>query len=619
MSMRKLNASHRANGRWMLRYLASQWRLLGTGSVAMAMRAGILALVPWPLKFIIDSVIYTKPLPPALNTLLPDAAQHRIALLGVLCLLTLGLGLADALLDYAGSRLFLDAGQRLVFALRHDLFAHLQRLSLSFHHRHRGGDLMSRLSGDVQKLQDLITAVGGDLIQHILVMTGIAVIMLSVDWRFALVVLSSVPVLFGVIQIYTRLLRQALRRVRHFEGDLWSMAQEVLGGVQLVQAYGRERHEERRFAAGARKIFRAGSDANDLQAQFSPAMTITVSAATGIIAWYGAIHVLDGRITAGEMLVFLAYFRALTSPTRRIAKTARIVGRASVAVERIADYLFEAPSVAEPPLALVPRDCEGRIEFENVSFGYTPGPDILRAISFRLEPGKTVALVGATGAGKSTVAGLISRFYDPVRGRVLLDGRDLCGLSLAFVRRQVALVLQEPVIFRASVWENICYGLEGTGRDDAVAAARAVGVDDVIGRLPDGYDTVISERGKSLSGGQRQCISIARAMLSRAPVVVLDEPSSNLDALTECRLMEAIKRLTADRAALVIAHRLKTVIEADEILVLDKGRIVQRGSHAQLLNEAGLYKGLWASLAGGMAPPEGDNILPAPQGRIRTA
>jgi ATP-binding cassette subfamily B protein len=243
----------------------------------------------------------------------------------------------------------------------------------------------------------------------------------------------------------------------------------------------------------------------------------------------------------------------------------------------------------------------GRVEFEHVSFGYIPGRNILHDISFCLEPGKSIALVGPTGAGKSTIAGLISRFYDPVRGRVLLDGRDLRGLSLGFVRRQVALVLQEPVIFHASVWENICYGLDGSRREDAIAAAEAVGVDPIIRRLPGGYDCVVSERGQTLSGGQRQCISIARAMLSNAPIVVLDEPSSSLDAMTEHLIMSALTRLTADRASLTIAHRLKTVNGADEILVLDEGRIVQRGQHSQLRREGGVYGSLWASFSEGRA------------------
>lgn len=590
--------------RWLWGYLVPHWRLLGTGSATMALRAGVLALVPWPLKFIIDTVIGTKPLPASLQPLLPDVQAHRLELLAVLCLLTLALGLADAVLDYSGSRLFLEAGQRLVFNLRHDLFAHLQRLSLGFHRRHRGGDLMSRISGDVQKLQDLVTAVGGDLIQSILTMIGISAVMLSVDWRYALVVLGTVPFLFIIIQIYTRLLRRAVRQVRHHEGELWSQTQEVLGGVQLVQAYGRERHEEHRFATVARRIFQAGRDANNIQAQFSPAMTLAVAGATGLIAWFGAVRVLDGRITAGELIVFLAYFRSLTAPTRRIAKIARVIGRASVAIERIGDYLLEQPAVSEPPLALVPSHSAGLVRFENVRFGYGAEGDVLADVSFTLTPGTTVALVGTTGAGKSTIAGLISRFYDPTGGRILLDGHDLRSLSLTYLRRQIALVLQEPVIFHATIWENICYGLEGTGREDAIAAATAIGVDEVIAHLPGGYDCIVSERGQTLSGGQRQCISLARAMLSEAPVVILDEPSSNLDAVTEQRLMSAVKRLTATRTALVIAHRLRSVVDADEILVLDHGRIVQRGSHARMLRDGGLYAQLWRSLAGADDAPE---------------
>ncbi len=583
--------------RWLLKYLKPQWRPLATGTVVMAMRAGVLALVPWPLKYIVDSVLYGGALPASVAGALPDPHLHRLALLGVLCAATVAFGLADAVLDYIGNRQFLDAGQRLVFTLRRDLFSHLQKLSLDFHRRNTGGDLMSRLSGDVQKLQDLVTAVGGDFIQHVLVMAGIAAVMLGVDWRYALVVLAAIPVLFGVIQLYTALLRRAIRHMRTHEGELWSTAQESLASIQLIQAYGRERYEEKRFEGVAEKLLAAGESVNNLQAQFSPALTVAVSAATAVIAGYGALRVINGEITAGEMLVFLAYFRSLTAPTRRIAKTARMVGRASVAMERIEDYLFETPSVVEIARPLTPATCTGRVRFDGVSFGYTPGPAVLHDVSFQLEPGKSVALVGPTGAGKTTIAGLISRLHDPSSGRVLLDGRNMRELSLSFVRRQVAMVLQDPVIFRATVWENICYGLDGSRRADAIAAAEAVGVGNVIRMLPGGYDCTVSERGQTLSGGQRQCVSIARAMLSRAPIVILDEPSSSLDPMTERLLMEAIRRLTAKRSSLTIAHRLKTVIEADEILVLERGCIVQRGRHAKLLNENGIYGELWATFS----------------------
>ena len=265
-------------------------------------------------------------------------------------------------------------------------------------------------------------------------------------------------------------------------------------------------------------------------------------------------------------------------------------------MERIKEYLFEQPSVMDKPGVTAPSACSGELEFAAVGFGYRADHRVLQDLSFQLKPGRTVALVGATGSGKSTIANLILRFYDPLDGQVRLDGHDLRDLPLAFLRRQVALVLQEPTIFQASVWENISYGREGALREDAIRAAREVGVHDIIERIPGGYDYLISERGLTLSGGQRQCISIARAMLCDAPVVILDEPSSSLDASSERRIMDALHRLTANRAALIIAHRLQTVMTADLILVLDQGRIVQRGTHQQLLDEPGTYAKLWEAL-----------------------
>ncbi|HVC62939.1 MAG TPA: ABC transporter ATP-binding protein [Acetobacteraceae bacterium] len=562
----------------------------------MTGRAAVLLLLPWPLKFIIDSVIFQRPLPYWLRGVLPDPVLHRMALLDALSLLMLALGAADALLVFIGNRLFLNAGQRVVFAIRHDLFAHLQRLSLEFHRRHRGGDLMSRLSDDVQRLQDFIAAIGVDLLPHTLTIIGMAAIMLAMDWRYALLALSIAPVLIFIARFYSERLRRALRQVRRHEGDLWGQAQEVIGGVQLVQAYGREDHEDRRFSEQAGKSLDANLNANGVQAQYGPMMNLVIAVATGAIAWYGAASVINRDLTPGELLIFLAYLRGMAAPARQLAKTGRVFGRASVAMERIKEYLFELPSVMDKLGAIVPTACAGQVEFVAVGFGYQPDHRVLRGVSFYLEPGKTVALVGATGSGKSTIANLILRFYDPLDGQVRLDGRDLRDLSLGFLRRQVALVLQEPTTFQASVWENISYGRDGAHREDAIRAAQAVGVHDIIESLPGGYDYVISERGLSLSGGQRQCISIARAMLCDAPVVILDEPSSSLDASTESRIMQALRRLTANRSALIIAHRLPTVMQADLILVLDQGRIVQRGTHRQLRRQPGVYAKLWEAL-----------------------
>lgn len=589
---------------WLRGYLRAEWPALSIGSLVMSGRAVVLLLLPWPLKYILDNVIFDRRLPAWWHVVLPRFAQHGMPLLNLLALAMLGLGIVDALLVYLGNRIFLNAGQRVVFAIRSDLFAHLQRLSLEFHRRHRGGELMSRLSGDVKQLQDFVATLGIDLLPHALTMAGMACVMFLIDWRYALIALSIAPVLFFIARFYTRRLKRAVRKVREYEGTLWGFTQEILAAVQVVQAFSREAHEDDRFGKHAGKSLAASIQANSVQARYGPSMNMVIAIGTGAIVWYGASQVIRGALTPGDLLVFLAYLRGIATPARQLAKAGRVISRAGVALERIGEYRAEAPSVKDPPGAAVPSTRAQRLEFDAVGFGYRSGGAILHDISFVLEAGKTVALVGPTGAGKSTIASLIPRFYDPTEGSVLLDHQDLRTLPLSYLRRQVAMVLQEPALLQASIWENIAYGRVGARREDAISAAREVGVDQLVEQLPEGYDTMVSERGLSLSGGQRQCIALARAMLCDAPIVILDEPSSSLDARTESELMLALSRLASRRAALVIAHRLSTVMNADLILVLDRGRIVQRGSHADLLAAGGLYASLWQALRDDTTSPK---------------
>jgi ATP-binding cassette subfamily B protein len=514
-------------------------------------------------------------------------------LLDALGLGMLTLGLVDALLVYFGNRLLLNAGQRIVAAIRFDLFAHLQRLSLDFHRRNHGGELMERLGGDVRQIQDFIAAIGIDLLPHAMTIVGMAGVMLVIDWRFAIVAISAGPLLVLIARYFSNRMRNAVRQVREQETKLAAKAQEVLDNVQVVQAFAREDYEEARYRDEASKCIAANLKANEIQAKFGPAISLTIAASTGMIAWFGAVTVIRGALSPGELLIFLAYLAAMATPARQLAKTGRVFGRSVIALERIGECRAERATVVDSPAAEEPSACAGHVKMNNIVFGYQPGSPVLRDISFSMEPGTTVALVGQTGSGKSTIAGLIPRFFDPGQGQILVDGRDSKTLPLSFLRRQVALVLQEPLLFQATVWENIAYGRHGAGYAEAVAAARAVGVDDILERLPAGFDTLISEGGKSLSGGQRQCISVARAMLSNAPIVILDEPSSSLDASTEHRLMLALRRLSANRSALIIAHRLATVAHADIILVLDQGRIVERGRHAELLAAGKIYAELW--------------------------
>lgn len=581
--------------RLLLRYFRPHTPAFVAAALAMAARSAAIVVAPWPLKFIIDSVILRRPLPHWVTPYLPDPAHDRFALLNVLGLLTIVLGLVDPFLEYLGTRPVLVAGQRAILELRRDLFTHVQRLSLSFHRRQKTGELLTRFGGDIQTLQEFVSALGNAFFAQLLTIVGITVVMVWTDWRFALVSLSVVPLLLLLSKHYSTRLKRTMRVARRKEGALWGTVQEILASVHLVQAYGRESYEDRRFAGEAGQSLEATLDAGELQLRFGPLVGGLMAISLGIALWYGAGRVLAGSITTGELLVFMAYLRALSTPVRQIAKVAGVVGKATVASERLSDLFAQQPEIRDAPGALTPEQCRGRLEFRDVSYGYGSGEPVLQQISMAIEPGETVAFVGPTGAGKSTLLGLVPRFHDPQQGHVLLDDYDLRKLSLAFVRSQVALVLQESLVFQGTIWENIAYGRPGANRGDAIEAARSVGVHDIIESLPHGYDTMIAERGVTLSGGQRQCISIARAMLRDARIVLLDEPTSGLDAISERRVMQAMRRLSEGRTTLVIAHRLSTVREVDRIFVLIEGRIVEVGPHDALYARGGAYYHLWTA------------------------
>ena len=593
MSLRSVEAGSAFTLRDLRRYLKPHTATIAAAGAAMSLRSVFLLLAPWPIKFIVDNVIFQKPLPHRLASFLPDPLVHRLWLLDVLGLSLLAVGAADAVLAYGGNRLLLKAGQRAIFAVRRDLFAHLQRLSLSFHRRQRIGDLMARLGGDIQSLQDFVVVSGTSVFTHALTVASMAAIMLAIDWRFALVVMSAAPVLLWIARHYRTLLRQAFRRARRKEGELWSKVQEIIANVQVVQAYGQEPHEDNRFSEKAAESLSATLAASSRQTQLEPLVGLVMGVATAAVAWYGATRVLSGRITAGELLVFLAYLRAMAAPVRQFARAAGVFSKASVAAERLGDIFAEKSEIRDlSPSRTLPL-CRGELEFRGVSFAYAAEVPVLCDVSFKVKPGQTVAVVGATGAGKTTLVSLVPRFHDPVHGQVLLDGHDLRDLSLAYVRSQIALVLQQPLVFHGTVWENIAYGRAGANRADAVAAARAAGIDDLIEAMSGRYDTLVGERGGTLSGGQRQCISIARAMLRNAPIVILDEPTTGIDPDAERRILQALRHLTAGRTTLIIAHRLATVVAADVILVLHRGAVIESGTHQQLLVRRGRYFDLW--------------------------
>lgn len=584
----------RGSNLWSLRsYLRPHWQALSMASLTMGLRAMVLLLIPWPLKFIIDSVLFQHPMPGWLPNWYVAPNIQRMGLLDTLAVTMIVLSLCDMALAIAGNRLLLVAGQRAVFELRRDLFAHLQRLSLGYHRSRRSGELASRLNGDIQSLQTLVTTLGTGLFSHLLTLFGMMVIMCAIDWRFALVVLSAGPLLLWLMQRYSMRLRLALRRARNREGELSGLVQEIMAALPLIQAYDRHTLEDARFGRQAEQSLEATLEASDLQNRFAPLVAGGIALATALATWYGTTQVLSGQITTGELLVFLAYLRGMAAPLRQFAKSAGVISKGQVASERLYDIFRESQEIDSTPNAIWPPRSRGEITFADVCFAYHGHKEVLHHINLKIPAGQTIALIGASGAGKSTLAALIPRLHDPSSGHILLDGYELRQLDLEYLRSQVALVLQEPLLLQGSVWENIAYGCEGAMRSEAIAAAQAVGIDDLIMALPLGYESPVGERGAKLSGGQRQCISIARAMLRDAPIVLLDEPTSSLDPFAERRISKALSKLTEGRTTLIIAHRLATIAKADVIIVLDSGCIVEQGSHETLIRQGGTYAALW--------------------------
>jgi ABC-type multidrug transport system fused ATPase/permease subunit len=482
--------------------------------------------------------------------------------------------------------------------LRVALFAHVQGLSLSFHERQRTGDLITRVTADVDKTQALITE---DLMKNLgeaLTLLGMGAIMLWMDWQLALVVLAVVPLLFVLVQRYRVQIRAEARRLRQQEGQVASLAQEALASIKVVQTYGQEEYVTEQFKEETQAALDAGLHVSRLGASFGWLVNVTTALGTALVVVIGAQRVLAGALTPGDLLVFLAYVRDFYSPMRTLSRLFIKLSETWVRLERITEVLAEESGVREEPMAQPAPALVGRLQFEKVNFSYPTRKAVLTDIDFTVEPGQVVALVGPTGAGKSTLVSLVPRLYDPSAGRVLLDGQDIRRFTLASLRSQIATVLQETILFRASVRENIAYGRPGASNAELERAAKLAGADDFIQRLPDGYATLLGERGATLSGGQRQQLAIARALVRNAPLLILDEPTTGLDARAEGEVLAALERLIAGRTTLLITHQLRLVQQADLILVLESGRIVEQGVHAHLIHSGGLYARLYAAQFG---------------------
>lgn len=569
-------------------YLRPYRRTLTLALAAMVGETFTALLAPWPLKFVFDRVLLVHQSHGQAHLRLA-LGQEQWILLAIFSGAAILIAVADAVLSYFDTQLSEVASQKAVYELRRALFDHIQRLSIAFHHapETRLGDLLSRLSGDIGALQSLAAEGVSSIVTNGLLLVFMVGVLAWLDWPMALAAVALTLPMALYARRNTIVMREAMRAARRQEGQVSAMLQESLSSVKLVQAYNREEHESGRLAEVSDLSLSANIRAATLLARLTPSVSLMSAIGYALLIVLGVYRVVSGHLTPGELLVLLSYVRVSQSPIRQLSKLSYSISKAGASLERIGEVLSVEPTVVErpgaEPLAI---DSPAAVSFREVTFGYSADRPVLHEVSLEASPGQLVALVGATGSGKSTLLSLLPRFYDPSSGAVLVNGRDVQEFTLSSLRRNVAVVLQDSLIFRTTVLENIAYGRPDASREEIVAAAETAGVSLIAARLEDGYDTVVSERGASLSGGEKQCIGIARAVLKDAPIVVLDEPTSAMDAHTERLVMNGVARLLAGRTGFIIAHRLATVMKADLVAVLDDGRVVETGNPVALLEDA---------------------------------
>jgi len=591
-----------------------RWPLLGA-SVAMVLDAALTVLRPWPLKVVIDRVISHKPKAsnvPFISQWLDNASLDRMHILYGACAATLTIAISTGLLTYLYTRGLGVVAQKFVADLRGNLFAHMQRLSLRFHDRQRTGDLTTRLTSDVQAIQDVLANGTIILFSNLFLLLGMTSMMLWLNWRFALAALSVSPLLFASVFLYTRRIQIAARAARTSTGLLASLAQETLASIRIVQGLAQEDQQDERFQLQAASGQQASLESVRYQARVAPMVDVLAAGGLVMVMYYGATRVMAGALSTGDVIVFFAYVTNLYSPMKALSKLSYALGKAGVGAERVAEVMYQRSEVTDRENAVEANGFLGRIEFRNLAFEYEHGQPILSEINLTIAPGETVAIVGTTGAGKSTLVSLVPRFYDPTGGVVLLDGNDIRNFRVQSLREQMSLVLQDALLFSGTVRENIAFGHPEATDEEVAGAAVLANAAEFIQRLPQGYDTPIAERGATLSGGQKQRIAIARAILRNAPILILDEPTSGLDAASEQLVIEALGRAASKRTTLVIAHRLASIRFANRIVVMERGQIVEEGSHRELLERNGRYAHLY-SLQVGTSPPTEltpHNILP---------
>ncbi len=579
-----------AYGRKVLRYLRPYWTLaVGSGVISLlAVGAGLLA--PWPMKILVDSVLGHEPLPGVMHWIAPAVASKGSIVLIVVAL-GFAISVAASLLSvsetYVNTRLDLS----MTLDLRSDLFQQAQRLSMAYHDQRRSGMIIYIINSVAGSATSLVLTLL-PFLQNMLMLVGMFWISFRLNWKLALLSLTVVPFLYYSVGYYSTHIRQRLMTVKGMEAESLSIIHEAVSMLRVIVAFGREGYEFGRFRNQGVRANDARLKVTLRQALFSLAVNTTTALGTAAVLGYGAYLVLQGKLTVGELLIVLAYIGSVYKPLEVISGTLGALQDQLINIQMAFDILEKDPDIRDAPGAIPIANAKGRVEFQDVSFHYQGRRETLKHISFDVAPGDAVAIVGPTGAGKSTLVSLLPRFYDTREGRVLLDGIDIKALTLRSLRQQISVVLQEPLLFSASIADNIRYGRLDATLDEVIDAAKAANAHDFIMALPQQYDTSLGERGAQLSGGERQRVAVARAFLKDAPILILDEPTSSIDSRTEAVILEALERLMIGRTTFLVAHRLSTLRRVNHILVVHHGEVVERGTHGELLALDGLYRQL---------------------------
>jgi len=542
---------------------------------------------PWPLQMVVDNVLGSKPLTiPALSEL-PNAL-----LLIVACTSLVVIQAVVGLISMWSNHVSINLGHRMVIDLRDDLYGHLQRLSLVFHSRQRMGDLMYRITADTFAVQTLMLNGVLPVLQAIALLIGMFIIMWNMDSTLTLVSLVVVPALYATIVALDRPIVSAATEMKMTESQVYSLVQWAMGAIRVVQAFGKEEDERLRLLQATQASMRANLRLYNWQTAYSAIVNTVIAGGTALVLYVGAQAVMSSRLTLGQLLVFVSYLATLYGPINTMSQTWAQIQGARIGAKRVFEILDIAPDLKDGPRPW-PEKVEGRITWKNVAFSYSPEVSVLKNIDLDVKPGEKIAVVGPTGSGKSTMLSMLPRFFDPLSGTVELDGVDIREYPIRELRHRVALVLQPPMIFPLSVRENIAYGRPDASQDEIERAAKMARIDGLVARQPRGYDQPIGEGGVALSEGEKQRMTIARAILMNAPVLILDEPTSALDAQTEAEVMAGLAELTQGRTVFTIAHRLSTILKADRIVVLKDGVIVEAGPFDELMAKKGEFAKLY--------------------------